>query len=92
MKPVSKTAKGTPQASQEVLRKLSGKPRASKPSYGVAHGFFGKGDDGVKACEAIDSLCHSSLVDTLLGTFIRPLQKMPDDKGVCTSLACYRLY
>ena len=46
--------------------------------YGTAYGFFGGGDAGRQACEAIDQLNKMNAVDTLLTSFIQPLQTQPD--------------
>jgi DNA polymerase I len=39
----------------------------------------GKGEIGVKICEALDSLIQYRATETLLQTFIIPLQELPDE-------------
>ena len=76
--PLSLSKNGWPQVGNPILRELCGYPRGSKPKYGRAFEFFGGGDAGREACEAIDNLCEHGSVSTLLNTFILPLQEMVD--------------
>jgi hypothetical protein len=41
---------------------------------GRAFGAFGGGRKGLEACAALDALCDISAIDTLLSSFILPLQ------------------
>lgn len=73
--PKNLTAAGKPAVSLSVLRELAGSQLDSEsPNYGPAYSFFGEGEEGHRACRAIDALCRVSAIDTLLGSFIRPLQ------------------
>jgi hypothetical protein len=53
---VARTESGWPAVSSNVLKVLAGKPDGTKPQYGTAYEFFGGGDDGKAACEAINAL------------------------------------
>eukprot|EP01083_Nonionella_stella_P224061 797889_1 len=81
LKPISKTKKGSPQASQDVITKLAGEPTEQPPKYGKAFSYCGDFDKGKDVCLALHALARSSAIGTLLGTFIKPLQTMPDEKG-----------
>jgi DNA polymerase I len=73
---------GWPRAGASVLRKLAGDVNAGQ--YGKAYRPFAAlhGDEEAAAfCEAIDALCESQAVSTLLSTFIEPLQGMIDARG-----------
>jgi len=48
---------------------------------GAAYGFFGGGAAGRAACKALDALCRMGSIDTMLATFIEPLQKLADPEG-----------
>eukprot|EP01117_Protostelium_nocturnum_P015199 TRINITY_DN5861_c0_g1_i1.p1 TRINITY_DN5861_c0_g1~~TRINITY_DN5861_c0_g1_i1.p1 ORF type:complete len:1203 (-),score=391.20 TRINITY_DN5861_c0_g1_i1:7-3588(-) len=86
MPAIEVTDSGLPAVSSKVLRELAGKnPKAGK--FGIAYKFFGEGEEGKKASLAIDSLLEASTVQTLLSTFIAPLQTMTDSNSrIHTSL------
>ncbi len=70
---VSRTPKGSPQAGMPVLKELAGDLDKKPPRYGTAYEFFGGGDKGREACEAINALVKVSAVEIMLSTFIEPL-------------------
>lgn len=72
---------GWPQTGIPVLRELAGMPFGKKPQYGLAYDHFGGGEDGEKACEAINHLCEHGSINTLLNSFIVPLQEMADENN-----------
>jgi len=76
---ISRTPKGAPQASIPVLKELAGQLDKNPPKYGKAYDFFGGGDAGREACEAIDALCKVSAVEIMMSTFIEPLSILPDE-------------
>eukprot|EP01094_Clydonella_sp_ATCC50884_P029714 TRINITY_DN9395_c0_g1_i1.p1 TRINITY_DN9395_c0_g1~~TRINITY_DN9395_c0_g1_i1.p1 ORF type:complete len:513 (+),score=165.58 TRINITY_DN9395_c0_g1_i1:652-2190(+) len=80
MPPVSLTKSGWPSAGGADLQKLCGKPFAPDPVYGSAYEFYGGGDEGREACEAIARLCEVAAVKTLLRSFIKPLQLQVDHR------------
>lgn len=75
----SRTPKGAPQAGMPVLKEMAGRPLDNPPKYGAAYEFFGGGDAGKRACEAINSLVQLSAVEIMITTFIEPLQLLPDE-------------
>ena len=79
--PVRCTPKGTPSADAASLRKLCGSPSADPPVYGLAYDHFKDKDKGREACLAIESLVKMDSIETLLGTFIVPLQTMVDENS-----------
>jgi DNA polymerase-1 len=77
-----KSEKGKPSVNSKALRNLCGYPRSSKnKSFGTIYDFFGGGNEGEKACLAIDSLLQHGSILTLLETFILPLQGHVDSSG-----------
>eukprot|EP00741_Cyanophora_paradoxa_P005271 tig00000865_g5110.t1 len=75
---VARTASGWPSTDQAALRRLAGKA-PSEGRYGLAFEHFekrGTPGGGAAACAALDALCEATAVDTLLETFIRPLQEL----------------
>ena len=80
---INYTASGIPATSAAVLRQLAGNNPSDEgnPEYGAAYEFFGGGKEGREACIAIESLLQISAVDTMIGTFIKPLQELADDEG-----------
>jgi DNA polymerase-1 len=73
---------GWPRAGQSVLRKLAGDVNGGQ--FGKAYKPFAAvhGDEEAAAfCTALDSLCESQAISTLLSTFIEPLQGLTDDRG-----------
>ncbi len=83
MPAINYTATGIPATSAAVLKQLAGNNPSDdvNPSYGAAYEFFGGGQKGKDACKAIESLLQISAVDTMIGTFIKPLQELADDDG-----------
>jgi len=72
------TAKGWPAVTMGVLRSLAGgNPREG--DFGDAYAAFGCGESGEKACLALDALCQMSSIETMLSTFIGPLQELRDE-------------
>jgi len=47
---------------------------AAEGGFGTLYAVFGGGKEGLEACAAVDSLCNSNAIDTLLSNFIVPLQ------------------
>jgi len=76
--PLEFTQSGKPQVSGLILKKLAGSPRDSEPKYGTLYDFFGGGEEGEKACRAVDSLNQVSALNKLLNSFIDPLIDMAD--------------
>jgi hypothetical protein len=76
--PLARTVGGWPQVNGAVLKALAGKVEGSSPVYGPAYEYFGGGEDGKEACEALHSLFSISAIDTMLSNFIIPLQIMAD--------------
>ena len=81
LSPKKFTKSGWPQVSADVLKELAGKPLADPPKYGSAFEALGGGEAGRAACEAIDALNTANSIETMLGTFILPLQEMVDPHG-----------
>lgn len=79
--PVEYTASGWPAASASVLRQVCGDPAANPPRYGTAFAHFGGGDQGREACEAIRALFDVGAIETMLESFIIPLQHMADSNS-----------
>lgn len=79
MVPEKYTAGGAASVTADVLRKLAGDP--SEEIYGTAYEFFGGGDAGREACEAIDSLCSIGSIDTMIASFITSLQSLADSQS-----------
>ena len=44
------------------------------PVWGTAYNFFGGGENGKKACQAIGALAGIGQVDTTISNFLVPLQ------------------
>ena len=61
-----------------MLRDLAGTPKEQK--WGDAYSAFGGGREGEEACEALDALCSMGSIDTMLNTFIKPLQDLLVDQ------------
>ena len=83
LKPTKYTAAGLPATSMDVLRDLAG-PLAidgqglDPNQHGKAYEYFGGGKAGLRACSALDALCRMGSIDTMLSSFILPLQKLAD--------------
>mmetsp|Transcript_13417 Transcript_13417/g.35678 ORF Transcript_13417/g.35678 Transcript_13417/m.35678 type:complete len:818 (+) Transcript_13417:728-3181(+) len=70
------TQSGWASCTADVLRDLAGAPKEQK--WGDAYNAFGGGSEGERACEALDALCSMGSIDTMLNTFIKPLQDLAD--------------
>lgn len=79
--PIKYTASGLPTVGAEVLRELAGYPLNDPPQYGKAFKHFGGQSEGAQACIALDALCGISSTNTMLNTFILPLQELADSNG-----------
>ncbi len=74
---------GTPQVSAAVLRKISGSNLFGDPKdavYGGLYDFFGGGDAGREACEAVGALAMVGQIDATITNFLVPLQTLVDEK------------
>ena len=79
MEPLKYTAGGAPSVTADVLRKLAGDPFQDPPQFGTAYKFFGEGDKGRDACEALFSLCAIGSIDTMIANFLTSLQYLADN-------------
>lgn len=79
LQPQKFTATGWASCTADVLRDLAGRPKDGV--WGDALNAFGGGKDGERACEALDALNAMGSIDTMLGTFIKPLQHLADDES-----------
>ena len=61
-------------AGVEDSRKTEKKSEEDLTVYGKAYHAFNGGQDGKEACKAIAALCEISAIDTLISSFIQPLQ------------------
>jgi DNA polymerase-1 len=75
---LARTPLGKPQINMQVLKELAGNPTGAKPKYGKAYDFFGGGDAGREACEAMYQLIKLAGIEITISTFIDPLTVMPD--------------
>ncbi|CAG9463715.1 unnamed protein product [Pedinophyceae sp. YPF-701] len=61
---------------------------AKENGLGALYAAFGGGEEGLRACAAVDALCEVGLIDKLLSSFIRPLQgddiSTPDHRVHCS--------
>lgn len=65
-----------------MIKKLAGKPQ--KGEYGEAYKFFkekGMEEEGKRCCEALYKWTQFKGIETLLNTYIIPLQRAPDKGG-----------
>ena len=80
---VDLTASGLPAADSPVIRKLAGsKPQQGK--YGLAFEHFkalGKEQEGIEISVALDHWLSFKGIETLINTYIAPLQEAPDKNG-----------
>lgn len=69
-------AKGQPQVSASLLKKMAGQNVFSDTDavFGTAYKFFGGGDAGKEACRAIGALAAVSQIDSTITNFLVPLQ------------------
>lgn len=74
-----------PAVTSDVLRELAGQPETihdlNAEKKGKAFAFFGGGENGNKACIAFDAVCKMGSIDTMLSSFIGPLQTLSDENG-----------
>lgn len=83
------TELGWPSVSADAVRSLAGKIRVRERvdekanAYGSVFGFFKSArhsaEAGHAAAIALDALANANAIDTLLSSFIRPLQTMADE-------------
>jgi DNA polymerase-1 len=86
MTPIKHTPAGLPSVTMDVLRVLAGKQAMDGRSLdesqlGSANQYFGGGQTGLAACRALNALCRMGSIDTMLASFIEPLQKLADENG-----------
>ena len=81
MTPDKYTAGGAPSATAAVIRTLAGDPFREKPKFGTAFDFFGGGDAGREACEALYSLGAIGSIDTMIANFLTSLQFLADEQS-----------
>jgi len=73
--PSSFTKGGQPMVSLDVVKKLAGDfSNPDAPKFGEAFDHFGGGEEGVEACIALNSLSQLSSIETMISTFLVPLQ------------------
>lgn len=80
--PLDFTPSGMPAADTPVIKILCGNPE--KGQYGKAYEHFkslGKEEFGKECCEALNNWLKFKSIETLLVTYIMPLQEAPDSKG-----------
>jgi DNA polymerase I-like protein with 3'-5' exonuclease and polymerase domains len=81
MEPDKFTTGGAPSATSDVIRKLAGDPFSDEPKFGTAYDFFGGGDPGREACEALFSLSAIGSIDTMIANFLTSLQSLADEQS-----------
>ena len=86
MKPTKYTASGLPAVTMDVLKGLAGKSKMDgsgldEENPGSAYNYFGGGESGLRACRAMDALCKMGSIDTMLSSFIAPLQVLADENS-----------
>lgn len=81
MTPSKYTAGGAPSATADVIRALAGDPFRENPKFGTAYDFFGGGDAGREACEALYSLGAIGSIDTMIANFLTSLQLLADEQS-----------
>jgi len=94
LEPTKFTAQGQPSVTMAVLRDLAGEVAADGRSLdaekpGRAYRYFGgdaNREEALRSCEALHSLCLMGSVDTMLASFIRPLQDLSIDSRVHCSM------
>ncbi|CCI46021.1 unnamed protein product [Albugo candida] len=79
--PISFTASGLPAVTASVLEELAGNPTANPPRYGKAYNHFADKEEGAAACHALRALYEISSINTMLNSFILPLQELADSAG-----------
>jgi len=82
MTPEKFTSGGQPSVTIDVLRKLAGKQdfdgTLDQSKLGAAYDFYSGGEAGLRACRAMDALCRMGSIETMLSSFIGPLQELKD--------------
>merc|ERR1711871_1548229 len=90
MTPLEFTPAGTPQVSAAILRKLAGTDVLGSEQdavWGLAYDYFGGGDKGKEACQAIGALAQIGQIDATITNFLVPLQTLADvDRRIHCSL------
>ena len=79
--PIKITPSGLPSVDEDALHQLAGSPKKGK--YGKAYDYFndiGQAEFGKELCEALETLVEYRNTETLLLTFIQPLQTFPDQQ------------
>lgn len=74
--PIEYSKSGWPSVTSETLSHLAG--NIKKEKYGPAYKHFGGGEEGKNACIAIDALSKYGSIETMIGSFLQPLQSMVD--------------
>lgn len=83
IKIVDSTTSGLPACDTPVIKQLAG-TAPSKGKFGLAYDHFkalGQEQLGIDMCLALENWCNFKSIETLLGTYISPLQETPDAKG-----------
>lgn len=81
IQPETYTNGGAPSATAKVIRALAGDPFREVPKFGTAYDFFGGGDKGREACEALYSLGAIGSIDTMIANFLTSLQSLVDEQS-----------
>jgi DNA polymerase-1 len=79
LEPVGRTVTGMPSVDAKALKMLAGDPKNGK--YGKAYEHFvnlGEEEKGKECCYALNSLVQYKSIETLINSFILPLQKLVD--------------
>lgn len=80
-RPIEFTPSGAAQVNFAVLRTLSGNNvfgDEKEAEWGGLYQFYGGGAAGAEACRAVGALAQMSQIDTIVQTFLLPLQKLAD--------------
>ena len=83
VKPIDFTASGMPACDTPVIKQLAG-PTPSKGKFGLAYEHFkalGEEQKGIEMCLALEQWYSFKSIETLLQTYITPLQTTPDEGG-----------
>ena len=81
--PLKYTPSGLPSADTDTIKKIAGDPRNGK--FGLAYDYFtnklDEEEKGKELCFALDNWVRFKGIETLLATFIIPLQRSVGDDG-----------
>ena len=80
--PIDFTPSGMPSADTPAIKELTGNP--DKGQYGKAYDHLksiGREQEGKECCEALNNWLKFKQIETLLQTYIKPLQTAPDSKS-----------